>query len=124
MRVHGFSLEGVGGVVSCLIHVVVDGHEARVRQEDVVGTLRQHPLSTLAVAKLQGPLVRVHGVHGVAEVVGGGLVVAIVVLLLVVVLGKAAGDGDEAGEREDEGDGDDGGVEGYLTKRLKAALVG
>lgn len=61
------------------------------------------------MAELKGSLVRVHGVHGVAEVVRGGLVLAVILLL---VLGEATGDGDEAGKQNQGGHGGD----GYLTK--------
>lgn len=72
LRVHGRALEGVGGVEARFVHVVGDPHEARVGEEDVVAAAGPHAVAPLGVAELDGLAVGVHGVHGVAEVVGGG----------------------------------------------------
>lgn len=72
LRVHSCSFEGVGGVEARFVHVVGDPHEARVGEEDVVAAAGLHAVAPFGVAELDGLAVRVHRVHGVAEVVDGG----------------------------------------------------
>lgn len=63
------ALEGVGWVEAGLVGVVVDGHEAGVREQHVVGPRCGSAVPSLLVPKSNRLIVRVGGVHGVGEVV-------------------------------------------------------